>query len=149
MVMEGMAVSERVLVCILAQTRAHQLTWSSFKRNVLDELNADLALCIGVGDKFDTANSFWENAKFRWTVPEYDDYGDGFDLAQRCLLSPETPDVPDWRVLLRVRDQWLGGVKGTGAHDGSAGILIFFRWFLLRSIIQDNILQKYDRFIIT
>ena len=30
---------ERVLVCLLASTRAHQLTFPSFKRQVLDELN--------------------------------------------------------------------------------------------------------------
>ena len=35
--------TERVLVCLLASTRAHQLTFPSFKRQVLDELKGSLA----------------------------------------------------------------------------------------------------------
>ena len=57
---------ERVLVCILAQTRAHQVAWSSFKRHVLDELNADLALAITLDETYDYGNPYWQHAKYRW-----------------------------------------------------------------------------------
>jgi hypothetical protein len=140
---------DRVLVCVLAQTRAHQLTWPSFKKHVIDELNADLAVCIGIDAAYDYRNPFWTHAKYRWTVPEYDDYGDGFDWAQRCLLPPGTPNIPDWRILLQVKNEWLGGINGREAHQGSGGILIFFRWLLLKNIMEERILQRYDRFIIT
>ena len=34
-------------------------------------------------------------------------------------------------------------------HPGSAGILIFFRWFLLKNLLDNNLIDKYDKFIIT
>ena len=74
---------EKVLVCLLASTRAHQLTFPSFKRQVLDELNGDLALALTIDEKYDYANPFWQHAKYRWTAPDFSDYGEGFDLAQR------------------------------------------------------------------
>ncbi len=55
----------------------------------------------------------------------------------------------DWRTILKVGDQWLGGIRGEGEHPGSAGILLFFRWFLLRCLQQGMLLQAYDRFVIT
>ena len=78
---------ERVLVCLLASTRAHQLTFPSFKRQVLDELNADLALALLIDDKYDYSNPFWQHAKYRWTAPTYSDYGEAFDFAQRSAVS--------------------------------------------------------------
>jgi hypothetical protein len=140
---------ERVLVCVLAQTRAHQLTWRNFKKHVLDELGGDLALCIGVDDTYDYGNPFWQHARFRWTSPEYDDFGDAFDLAQRHLGQEKWPITFDWRELMLVKDQWLGGIKGRDAHPGSAAILIYFRWLLLQNIVSEGLLSKYDRFVIT
>lgn len=55
----------------------------------------------------------------------------------------------DWRAILKVGDQWLGGIRGEGEHPGSAGILLFFRWFLLRHLQQGMLLQAYDRFVVT
>ena len=48
----------KVLVCILAQTRSYEVTWKNFKKNVLDELNADLALCVA---EKKTDNKFIDN----------------------------------------------------------------------------------------
>jgi hypothetical protein len=49
-----------------------------------------------------------------------------------------------------VKDQFLGGVKDSNnQHPGSAGILIFFRWFLLKNLIDNDLINKYDRFVIT
>ncbi len=142
-------VPERVLVCVLAQTRAYQFTWRNFKRHVLDELEADLAVCIGVDDHYDYANPFWQHARYRWTGPEYDDFGDGFDIAQHHLAGGKLPISFNWRDILQIKDQWLGGIKGQEAHPGSAGILIYFRWLLLHNLMSDGLLHKYDRFIIT
>ena len=38
----------KTLVIILGETRAHQLTFENFKENVIDRLQADLCLCIGI-----------------------------------------------------------------------------------------------------
>ena len=55
-----------------------------------------------------------------------------------------------WREFLKIKDQFLGGIKDEhDQHPGSAGILIFFRWFLLKNLIDNDLIDKYDRFIIT
>jgi len=55
-----------------------------------------------------------------------------------------------WREFLKIKDQFLGGIKDNeNQHPGSAGILIFFRWFLLKNLIENDLINKYDRFVIT
>jgi hypothetical protein len=78
---------ENVLVCLLAKTRAHELTFRRFKRHVLDELNADLALALTIDENYDYANPFWQHAKHRWTALDFSDYGEAFDLAQGWLCQ--------------------------------------------------------------
>ena len=51
------------LVVVLGETRAHELTYDSFKKNVIDELNADLCVCIGVKPDYDYDNPFYTSAK--------------------------------------------------------------------------------------
>lgn len=44
----------------------------------------------------------------------------------------------------------MGGVlDNENHHPGSAGILIFNRWFLLKNLIDNDLINKYDKFIIT
>jgi hypothetical protein len=64
----------RTLVIILSETRSHELTFNSFKKNVIDELNADLCLCIGVKKDYDYNNPFYELAKYKFLYNEEDDY---------------------------------------------------------------------------
>ena len=210
------------LVIILSETRASELTFSNFKKNVIDELNADVCLCIGVKHDYDYTNPFYQIAKYKFLYDEPDDFGDAFDYAYNTIPKPKyeclhhmnalygklqhsqqstemityygdiqdvnelnddeivvhTSDFPDtlwknqvygvkhsdnhlvpqenvntykkplhWREFLKIKDQFLGGVKG--GHPGSAGILLFFRWFLLKNLIDHDIIHKYDRFIIT
>ena len=100
---------EKVLICLLAKTRAHQLTFPNFKRQVLDELNGDLALALTIDEKYDYANPFWQHAKYRWTAPDFSDYGEAFDLAQRWLCQQHNIPAPDWRSMLRTRGYLAGG----------------------------------------
>ena len=94
----------------------------------------------------DETNPFYVNANYRWIYNDSSkDYGDAFDYVSQL----EGGDS-NWRQLLEIRDQWLGGVVDKNLQQlGSAGILIFYRWFLLKNIIDNNLLNKYDRFIIT
>ena len=39
-------IMSKTLVIILSETRAHELTFDNFKKNVIDELNADLSLWL-------------------------------------------------------------------------------------------------------
>ena len=219
----------KTLVIVLSETRAHELTFDSFKKNVIDVLNADLCLCIGVHPDYDYNNPFYKLAKYKFTYNEPDDYGDAFEYAYNLLsLSRskyecfknvnalnESNHIPEtstedivyygktdevanvenynddeivmytsnadilrrnhvygiktrsnnhaiqqnvmtykkplhWREFLKVKDQFLGGIKDDQhQHPGSAGILIFFRWYLLKCLVENNLINEYDRFIIT
>jgi len=221
----------KTLVIILSETRAHELTFDSFKKNVIDELNADLCLCIGIKPDYDDNNPFYRLAKHIFLYDEPDDFGDAFEYAYN-LISQDKPkyeclkdvnalygkinnpqesteniifygnsenitDINDydddeiiihsedfpheiwknqiygikksdnnnlisqenvitykkplyWREFLKIRNQILGGIKdSSNEQEGSAGILIFFRWFLLKNLIDNDLINKYDRFIIT
>jgi len=135
----------RTLVVILSETRAHELTFPGFRKNVLDANAADLALCVAENEREDRQNPFYETAKYIWTYPEPEDWGDAFDRMQDALGGQG-----DWRRLLQVGDQWLGGVRDPDhEHPGSAGILLFFRSFLRTALIQSGVIDRYDRFVIT
>ena len=222
----------KTLVIILSETRASELTFDNFKSNVIDELNADLCVCIGVTPDYDYQNPFYKLAKYKFTYNEPFDFGDAFEYAYNtisqnrpkyeCLqnvnalygqlqypqqttdnitfygdnvdvnskltistddeIVVHTNDFPDyewknkvygiknnqgndlipqnnvitykkplyWREFLKIKDQFLGGIKDNNhQHSGSAGILIFFRWFLLKQLIENDLINKYDHFIIT
>jgi hypothetical protein len=140
---------ERILVCVIGQTRSHQLTWSGFKTHVLDELQADLALAISVDGNYDYANPFWQHARYKWATQEFDDWGDAFDQAQRWLCRDTHVEPPDWRILLKIKHYWLGGIKGDEAHPGGTAVPLYFRWWLRHNLIRDSVLQHYDRIIVT
>ena len=79
---------EKTLVCIIAQTRSYEVTWKNFKINVLDNLNADLALCIGVTENYNYDNPFWKNADYKWKIDEFgDDYAPAFDQIQNEICK--------------------------------------------------------------
>jgi hypothetical protein len=220
----------KTLVIILSETRAYELTFDNFKKNVIDELNADLCLCIGVKLDYDYTNPFFKLAKYKFLYNELDDFSEAFNYAYNILSKNKpkyeklinintlyglleypkqskeninyyndqgdtldfdnfnddeiiihTSDFPNdlwknhvygiknsvnnlviqehvitykkplyWREFLKIKEQFLGGIKDNeNEHPGSAGILIFFRWFLLKNLIDNNLIEKYDRFIIT
>lgn len=134
---------ERVLVCVISQTREHQLVWNNFKKNVLDELDADLALCISTPEDYDYNNPYWQHAKYKWTCPEYDDWTDAFEFARQTNF-PEVGET--WKKILSISDNWMSPING---HPGAGCILIFFRWLLWHNLQKEDIFKKYDRIIMT
>jgi hypothetical protein len=140
---------ERVLVCMLASTRASELTFTSIKRHVLDELNADLALAILTDETYDPSNPFWRLAKYRWTSRTRADYGEAYDEVQQWLCRKYNVAPPDWRVLLGVDGIWLGGIKSPTPRASVSSILPYCRWLLLRHLQEEGVLDRYDRFVIT
>lgn len=132
--------TKRVLAIILAETRASELTFELFRKNLLEPLKADLALCVGDG-KNETPNPFYEAAKHVWVAREPKDWADGFD---------ELAGHGNWRELLHVHGSWLGGIKhATLQQTGSGAIQIFFREFLRRQIEQHDIASQYDWVIVS
>ena len=225
----------KTLVIILSETREYELTFDNFKKNVIDRLDADLCLCIGIKSDYNYNNPFYQLAKYKFLYNEPEDFGDAFEYAYN-ILSKNIPKYeilenintlhgklksPDeskeninyygninnidididilnninddeiifhknnfcdnlwknrlyginktnndnyiyeqnivtykkplyWREFLKIKDHLFGGVKDSeNQHLGSAGILIFFRWFLLKNLIDNNLINEYDRFVIT
>src|ERR687891_1684055 len=106
----GRAKRERVLVAVVAETRAWEVTGESFFSNVLDVLDADLALCVG---DHESPNPFYERAKFVWRTREPDDWAEFYD---------RKAGGPDWRGVLAPGGPPLGGVDdspGGGVGSGA------------------------------
>jgi len=140
---------EKTLVCVIVKTKAHELTFPSFKRQVLDELNGDLALALTIDEKYDYINPFWQHAKYRWTAPDFSDYGEAFDNAQRWLCQEHNVPAPDWRSMLRLKGTWQGRIRSPDPQPSNSSILLFCRWLLLNGLQKDDVLERYDRFVIT
>jgi hypothetical protein len=81
---------DKTLVIILSETRGSELTFDSFKKNVIDELNADLCVCIGVKPDYDYSNPFYNLAKYKFTYDEPHDFGDAFEYAYN-IISQNKP----------------------------------------------------------
>lgn len=139
----------KTLVCILGQTRAQDITWENFNKYVLNSLDADLALCVA--EKKTTNNMMYKNAKFIWKYNDLPDYTTHFENAQIKLFgSKDIHKRPNWKKMLKVKDFWLARIKGSSKiRSGTGALLIYNRWVLLQNIIKNNIIKKYDRFIIT
>lgn len=141
--------SERVLVVVLAQTRGWPLTWVGFQQHVLGNLvpddpgAVDLALCVG--KEANTSNPFYAHANHVWEYPEVDDWGKAYDEIRK-----QTGSQNEWRVVLAQGNQLFGGiVDADHPQGGSAGILIFMRWFLVQQLQKHSLVNAYDRFIVT
>jgi hypothetical protein len=134
-----------VLVVIFSETRASELTFSSFKKHLLDVYNADLALCVGNNSREDISNPFYKHAKYQWVMEEPADFGDYLSN----YIYRNFPELIDsYKRLYAIKYQFLGGIKESG-HPGSSGILLSFRDFLIQNIIKEKICEKYDTIIIT
>jgi len=128
----------------LCQTRAHKTVWTSFKRNVLESLGADLALCV---TKSSSSDEFRENASYVWEYDDFADWGDAFDMVHRELGGKTA-----WRHVLDVdpgRDSCLfGGIRHQHTL-GSGAVLLYYRWRALENIRRLGLTNKYDWFIVT
>ena len=154
----------KTLVIVLAETRASELTFQNAKENLIDRLDADLCVCVGTKPDYDYENPFYKLAKYKFLYNEPHDYGQAFEEAYFNIkkTAPKMEEYTDengnfqqknplyWREFLKIRSQFMGGIKDTEyEHQGSAGILIFFRWFLLQKLQEHDLISQYDRFIIT
>lgn len=134
----------KTLACILAQTRAWELTYKSFEEFVLKPHGADLCLCVSQKDSL-IGNPFYRQAKYFFTYHEPDDYMEAFEHARFIENAPK-----QWVSILRLKDQLFGGIiNPDNQHPGSAGILIFYRWLLLHNLKLHQLISQYDWFIIT
>lgn len=151
------------LVIIIGETRAHELTFEGFKRNVIDVLGADLCLCIGIKADYDYDNPFYKLAKHKFLHIETADAGDDLQYASdelmknkskyeqlRDINGTDDKNSSHWRESLKFSNQLMGGVKDERHPQvASGGRVIFLRWLLLKNLIDTDLINQYDRFIIT
>ena len=135
------------LVIIMGNLRGGEKAWESLYKNVLDVNNADLALMIGEESPNATQslypnNTLSKRARYVWTFPEYGDWADAVDLINGTGWRQDI--LPRFK---RVKSSGVfGGIKGC---PGSGAIIFMIRWFLNQRLQDDNILEQYDRFVIT
>lgn len=124
---------------ILCETRAHHLTAEKFKSNLIDPLDADLALCVTSGEQEDRSNPFYRLAEHVWPETEPQDWIQIYDDIGAKFGNPR-----GWRVLLDVPCQWLGPMQ-----PGSGAILWYFRWRLYERLAGLFERHKYAWVILT
>ncbi|MEN9343797.1 MAG: hypothetical protein RLZZ453_584 [Chlamydiota bacterium] len=137
----------RTLVVILGQLRADALCYQNVKENLIDVLDADLAVCTGTSSANYENSLFYQAAKYRFVhVDPVGDFSPTLD--EVCHLIAEEHQLPptSWRHFLPFGNHILGGVQGC---IGSGAIVLFRKWFLLKNLISQNLLEEYDFFVIT
>jgi len=123
-------------VCLIGQIRVPELTWTNFKKYVLDVFDAKLILCLHVDETTDRTNEFYKNADH---VFEYKE-------TSGCWAKSFDKMNPGWRDMVDIPGDWIGTIKEPVERKSTGGILLFLRWFLYQNI-QD--LDLGDRIIVT
>lgn len=134
----------RILVCLISQGRADKRCFDSFNKHVLKVLNADL-LIFFEKDKSNKNNLYVKHANYKYFNEKYSDFGFAID---KICNSFQLSDL-NWREILSIKSNWLGGIRGKNSQKGSAGILIYYRYMLGRLLIKEKIISKYDYFILS
>jgi hypothetical protein len=132
--MMGRGEPGRVLVAVMAETRAWEITAQGLFENVLDALGADLALCVG---DHEDPTPLHERAKFVWRAEEPEDWGELYD---------RKAGGPGWRTLLEPGAQFFGPIE---PEVGSGAIVLYYRQILKESIERTGIADDYDWLIVT
>jgi len=129
----------RTLVCVIGQPREEDLVWDNFKKFILKG-EADLCLCI---DKSDNAGIMKKNAKYLFEYDEtHGDITDGFELMKEFENGSD-----NWKELEKIPNNWIQPLGDISKCTG--GLLLFYRWFLWKNLREHDLLDKYDRFVVT
>jgi len=131
-----LAKPEKTLVILIGNARGGEDTWHSMYKNLLDQYDADLALCFG--ELEEKTSSLYERAKYVWEIPEYENWREFYDNNFNS----------DWDTFLS-KHKYNGASLMGGVDDfhGSGAIIFAFRHFLLKNKI--DYINQYDRIILT
>jgi len=146
-----------VLVILFGQMRGGELAWKSLEDNVLRHYEADLAY-IGPSP-YPEALALLKRLgiKYMWEVPEYADFGSVLDEIITELppslssgaASSNYVKPKDWRKLCALRGQVHVFSGISPCPDGSAGILLAYRYLLMKRVVSLGLAKKYDWFFFT
>lgn len=130
----------------MGNLRGGEKAWDTLYKNVLDPNSADLALIIGEDSYLPLYpnSTLLKRAKLMCTFPEYTDWADAVD--QINGEGWRETHLSYFSGLKLRRNGLLGGIAG---YIGSGAIIFMIRWFLSQCIIDHDLLNKYERFVIT
>jgi hypothetical protein len=132
----------RTLVALVGNIRGGEAVWNSLYRHVLDVNQADLALVVGADANH--TSSLYSRAKYIWEIPEYDDWSKGIDY----LFGTSEDDVYSWRDVAKKNQN--GPFGGTSEDPfGSGAVQGILRHGLAENLVRLDLLNQYDRFIVT
>jgi hypothetical protein len=139
----------RALVIVMGQLRAASMTWDNFRKNVLEECDADLAVCVPGDECFDPSNPFYRHAKYRWIIPFVHTLSETYDKVQSQIFADRSAEsLPDWRILRKIPGPWLGGLsEDTSGMRGAIELLL--RWWAFDNLKASGAHAEYERFILT
>ena len=146
----------KCLIIIFGQTRAWEVTWISFKSQLLDILQCDLALCVGIHAE-EISNPFYKHAKYIWTyndiptnnMTEQEYWTRNYDQLYDAIVPPNSNhNRTMWKYLLRVTGNWMAPMNGD-EHGG--GIALFYRQFLYQKLTENDsyVYNQYEYFMQT
>ena len=141
----------KTLIILTTSTRAHHITFQNFKANVLDVLDADLALSVET-QKYPTLDGYRSAAKYIWEMnpPKDFDFMHFYDqISAKCFNHPFNESYAQIMGTVGAGGSgWLGCIK---AADQSAccAQMLFYRWFALQKILKEKLYLQYDTVIIS
>jgi hypothetical protein len=132
----------RTLVILLGDLRCGEKAWSTLYENVLDFLQADLALFTQPAPQLAYQSaSLLDRALHVEMLPDYTDWGDALDL----MSTGWRERVAAAGFNSSTHNQLLGGVENYAA---SGAIVHMYKW-VAAVRIQQLWMTHYDRFIVT
>ena len=63
---------KKYLIVLAGSPRGGEKTWQSMYKYLLNNLDADLAICCG--DDIDRQSSLYKNSKYKWLFKEYENW---------------------------------------------------------------------------
>jgi hypothetical protein len=141
--------SFRPLVCFIGTLRSLEITAPSLNKNLIEALNADVALCVSrVSSEDETKIAVFPETRIV-DCCLYEDARAGYEELCDSISRDRygtRPPYP-WRKTLSIAGNWLGGLKGI---PGS-GMHLNYNYFKLRERLSSPQIQrkKYTHFIIT
>lgn len=143
----------KVLIIIIGQLRATNLTYSNICDNLINKLNADLCVCTESMPNTDYSNNnFTLKSKYVFNFNKPLDYTPLFDdYYNKIIKKNNITDNINWKKLLELEDDSMGPLKFNSFYNqrGSGWIIINLYSFLIDKLLENDLINKYDRFIIT
>jgi hypothetical protein len=144
---------KNVLIIILSEVRASNLTFDLFENNFLKITNADVALCIGKNENSEKISKFHDVAKYIWEINEPETCEKLYEEVVKQNNYNE-----EWKDILKNiinntysidLDIVFGKLFEKKNNKGATSFLYYYRWLLLQKLKENNLINKYNWFIIT